>query len=111
LSGDAVISCLGAKCAGAELADTILLKVAWSKNMRNKLRESWDWRDSSAMLVLGCSSRGLGFNAQYPHGSSHPPVTTSFRASDALTQTDMPLKHQCTQSKKKYVLEWEREEL
>lgn len=33
------------------------------------------WRDGSAVMNTGCSSRGPGFNPQHPHDGSQPPVT------------------------------------
>jgi hypothetical protein len=30
---------------------------------------AWGWRDGSGVKSTGCSSRGLGFNSQHPHGS------------------------------------------
>jgi hypothetical protein len=41
---------------------------------------SWGWRDGSAVKSTDCSSRGLKFNTQYPHGDSLP----SAMGSDAL---------------------------
>jgi hypothetical protein len=36
-----------------------------------------DWRDGSAVKSTGCSSRGLEFNSQQPHGGSQPSVMGS----------------------------------
>jgi hypothetical protein len=32
------------------------------------------WRDGSAVKSIDCSSRGLEFNSQHPHGGSQPSV-------------------------------------
>jgi hypothetical protein len=44
-------------------------------NTRNNV--SQDWRDDSVVKSIDCSSRGLEFNSQQPHGGSQPSVMGS----------------------------------
>ena len=53
------------------------------------------WRDGSGVKSRDCSSRGLGFNSQYPQQLTTV-CNSSSRESDSLAQTDMQEKHQST---------------
>jgi hypothetical protein len=44
--------------------------------MKEKMSIAQGWRDGSAANGTDCSSRGLEFNSQHPHGSSQLSVTT-----------------------------------
>jgi len=37
----------------------------------------WGWRDGSVVKSTDCSSRGLEFKSQQPHGGSQPSVMRS----------------------------------
>ena len=44
-------------------------------NKQRQKQKNRDWRDGSMVKSTSCSSRGLGFNSQHPHGSSQLSVT------------------------------------
>jgi hypothetical protein len=56
------------------------------------------WRDDSAVKITDCSSRGLEFNSQHPHGGSQPSVMGSYallvclKRATMYSELNMPLK-------------------
>jgi hypothetical protein len=39
--------------------------------------QGWGWWDGSAVKSIDCSSKGLEFKSQQPHGDSQPSITRS----------------------------------
>jgi hypothetical protein len=69
-------------------------------------KADWGWGNSTENKNTGCSSRGLGFSSQYPHGSSQLSVTP---VPDTLTQTHVEAKYQCTQNKNRLLKKKKKE--
>ena len=51
-------------------------KKTHTHNNNHYKRDSGGWRDGSVVKSIGCSSKGLGFNFQHPHGSSQQFATS-----------------------------------
>jgi hypothetical protein len=48
-----------------------------AKRLKKKKQKNRGWRDGSVVKSTDCSSRGLKFNSQQPHGGSQPSVMGS----------------------------------
>jgi hypothetical protein len=48
-----------------------------AKKKKKKQTDPRAWRDGSVVKSMNCSSRGVEFNSQQPHGGSQPSVMRS----------------------------------
>jgi hypothetical protein len=57
------------------MVNTETFRTALKAMGKNSDNVSGDWRNDSVVKGTVCSSRGHGFNLQYPHGNSQLSVT------------------------------------